>query len=630
MHPSTVPLSLLSIDEKANVRKTGRGSEPMFVASIEAKGIIEPLTVRINGKGYAVTNGGKRLSALQWMKDHGKAAAGVAVTDGFEVPVNVREEDDKNARDTSLMTNIIRAGMHPVDEFEAFAALRDDGMQEAEIAVRYGLKEKEVRQRLALGRISPVIREAWRADKVSAEQAMAYTLGPTHKAQEQFFKKYGDDRWRGNANNIRDAFAVKHRDVGKLVAFVGIDELRKAGVKVDEDLFGTDHRAADPKTVAAMAHDKLEAECARLIAAGWAWALTATDPVAEHSRSWGSLGWRDKKPNPDEKKRLDALRKITETNEDVFIDEMSPVDLEAQDEIDAIEGAIEERLYKPAERAKAGCIISISDRGRLEVRYGVLKPAEAKKEKAVEKEKERKKKGLPVGEPDLSGAVAHDLNVTLTRAAAEAVVSAPDLAVQFLLIGLLAVGYGGTSVKLRPEGLGARNLTRDMKAPAAIAAVLKMSPAERMTLLAEHIGAAFDFTSFNKDYRPLKNDPVAQFICNTIKPDALSKALQTAFDPGMYFPRIAAPLILKAIGEAVNEDEERRVSKLKKKEIVAFALANVPKTRWLPPELRTSHYDGPGAKIADKTARAKALGAAKTAEKKAAKPAKKAARAKRP
>lgn len=48
----TVPLSQLTLDA-VNVRKTGRGSEPIFVASIEAKGIIQPLVIRPNGKGAA-------------------------------------------------------------------------------------------------------------------------------------------------------------------------------------------------------------------------------------------------------------------------------------------------------------------------------------------------------------------------------------------------------------------------------------------------------------------------------------------------------------------------------------------------------------------------------------------------
>lgn len=42
--------------------------------------------------------------------------------------------------------------------------------------------------------------------------------------------------------------------------------------------------------------------------------------------------------------------------------------------------------------------------------------------------------------------------------------------------------------------------------------------------------------------------------------------------------------------------EARKVAAKPKADVTKFAIANVPKTGWLPPELRTMHYDGPGAK----------------------------------
>ena len=105
------------------------------------------------------------------------------------------------------------------------------------------------------------------------------------------------------------------------------------------------------------------------------------------------------------------------------------------------------------------------------------------------------------------------------------------------------------------------------------------------------------------------------------------RRLRAAFDPDSYFTRIPSALSIKAIGEAVGEYEARRVGKLKKKEIAEFAIAHVAKAGWLPPELRTTHYDGPGAAAADKKAKAKALADAEAAEKKAGKGAAKKAKA---
>lgn len=95
-HPSHVELSKLSVDT-INVRKTDRGADPALVASIKAKGVIVPLTVRPNLSDdgfYTVTDGGKRYAAL---------VALVSKKDidlNYQVPIVVRDEDDQAARDT--------------------------------------------------------------------------------------------------------------------------------------------------------------------------------------------------------------------------------------------------------------------------------------------------------------------------------------------------------------------------------------------------------------------------------------------------------------------------------------------------------------------------------------------------
>jgi ParB family chromosome partitioning protein len=54
--------------------------------------------------------------------------------------------------------------------------------------------------------------------------------------------------------------------------------------------------------------------------------------------------------------------------------------------------------------------------------------------------------------------------------------------------------------------------------------------------------------------------------------------------------------VVKAIAEAINPDEARKASTGKTKpEIWKFAVANLGRTGWLPKELRTVHYAGPGS-----------------------------------
>ena len=121
-----IPLAQLKADP-ANVRKTDTAPTPQFIASIREEGVLEALTVRKNGDGYLVTNGGKRLAALQALSKSGDIKGDIVV------PCVVREGDDNAARNISLAVNYMREGMHPVDEYEAFAGLLAGGMKPEDI-----------------------------------------------------------------------------------------------------------------------------------------------------------------------------------------------------------------------------------------------------------------------------------------------------------------------------------------------------------------------------------------------------------------------------------------------------------------------------------------------------------------
>jgi ParB family chromosome partitioning protein len=74
--------------------------------------------------------------------------------------------------------------LHPVDQYEAFARLEEQGKTREEIAQQYGLTEKEVRQALALGRLSPeFVRDAWRKGEIKTEAAQAFTLAARSQGQ---------------------------------------------------------------------------------------------------------------------------------------------------------------------------------------------------------------------------------------------------------------------------------------------------------------------------------------------------------------------------------------------------------------------------------------------------------------
>jgi ParB family chromosome partitioning protein len=175
-----VPLKMLKFGhedgEGINARVAGRDDGiAALAANLNANGQIENLIVKEAGGGfYSVANGNRRLAAFRMIYGEGS---------DHEVGCTVHEVDETKAFEFSLTTAITAEQLHPVDQYEAFARLEEHGKTQEEIASQYGMAEKQVRQALALGRLSPKIRQAWREGTIKAEVAMEFTLVLDHLTQ---------------------------------------------------------------------------------------------------------------------------------------------------------------------------------------------------------------------------------------------------------------------------------------------------------------------------------------------------------------------------------------------------------------------------------------------------------------
>jgi ParB family chromosome partitioning protein len=154
---TSIPLSKL-VPWDGNVRKTGT-TEGLheLQASIAAQGLLQSLVVKKTSRGkFAVIAGRRRYLALSGLAGEGRIAS--------EAPVPCRViPGSADGTGISLTENVVRAPMHPADQFESFRDLIDGGSTPAEIAARFGISKKGVKQRLRLARISPAVFEAYRA-----------------------------------------------------------------------------------------------------------------------------------------------------------------------------------------------------------------------------------------------------------------------------------------------------------------------------------------------------------------------------------------------------------------------------------------------------------------------------------
>ncbi|MBY9045412.1 hypothetical protein K7460_29375, partial [Pseudomonas fluorescens] len=125
----------------------------------------------------------------------------------------------------SLAVAVLARKFHPVDEYEAFAKLRDDhGKTEEEIAQQYGMKARQVKPALALGRLSPLIRQAWRAGEIRAEVAQAFTLAHDHATQDKLFAQL-DKAHAITVHNVKRELGAYATDeeVTQLLGVVGVE-----------------------------------------------------------------------------------------------------------------------------------------------------------------------------------------------------------------------------------------------------------------------------------------------------------------------------------------------------------------------------------------------------------------------
>lgn len=574
-----VPLKNLRFGHEApnhpgNARVSGRmDGIATLAANIHSRGQIEDLIVFDDGVPdiYFVSDGNRSLAALRMI--HGEESS---------EPIDCKLRPAEQAFEDSLAVAVLGHKLHPVDEYEGFAKLRDEkGKTEEEIAQQYGLTEKQVQQVLALGKLARLIRDAWRNKQIKADVAKAFTLAPDHKTQVDIFEtlaKQQQENERGLADldddDVKSLLKVGDGGDGVLVEFVGIDAYVAAGGKITCDLFGVDHKVSDAKLAKKLATEKFDQVCAELVASGWSFAVNSR--TVKNNWEYSTLKV-DAEPTPEERGRLAELEAIfSDPDNNRSFDELAPHEQAAWTEYNAIEQAIELRPYTSAMKAKSGCFVELTHRGRLKIEYGKVKPAQ---KKASEKEVKTAKREAAKATPAAGGEAP--------AAAAPTVISN---ALRDRLEAAMVAG------------------TRDAIATATEATDLLKSPLAQ--LLGKIVCAQITVNGSMYSMPDAVRTKLAA-LREALPASLINNAILKRFDASDYFGNAPKPVLLKAIAEAINPEEARKVAGKTKSDLGKFALANLGKSGWVPKEMRTPHYVAPT--IAKSAAAAPAGGALATA-----------------
>ena len=240
-------------------------------------GLIQALAVQRQDDGtYRVIDGDRRLAALEQLRDDG------VITEDHQVPI-IEHDVGWNTIGMSLAANITALPLHPVDQYEAFASLIEQGQNEAEIAAAFAIKPIQVKQKLALGKLSAKIRKAWRDGVIGAEEAEVFTLIKEPNAQDKVFNRVKKECRDVRAWQVRQYILDGQKNARGLLKTVGQKAYEEAGGVVTRDLFSSDVvMVSDIALLKSMFEDTVDASLQALIDDGWAWACREDDLPDDH------------------------------------------------------------------------------------------------------------------------------------------------------------------------------------------------------------------------------------------------------------------------------------------------------------------------------------------------------------
>ncbi len=649
-----IPFNKLVLSQ-SNVRRVKAGvSIEEMAESIARRGLIQSLHVRpvLDADGaeigmFEVPAGGRRYRALELLVKQKRLAKTATV------PCVIGDANsDILVDEVSLVENMERAPLHPLDQFRAFQAMRDKGMTEEAIAAAFFVNVTVVKQRLRLTSVSPTLLEIYADDGMTLEQLMAFTVSPDHARQEQVWDAIKDS-WQKEPYQIRRMLtetAVRASD--KRAIFVGVDAYEAAGGIVLRDLFQSDDGGwlQDPVLLDRMVAEKLKATADQIAEEGWKWIEVAVSFPYGHDHGLRELAGVAVDLTDEERATREALREEYDRIEAEYseADELPDVIDQRLGEIEQALEAFENRpvSYDQADIAIAGAFVSLDADGSLSIDRGYVR---AEDEPQAEPDGEASGGDQPdtpgvqravisIGgkpaEPEddeengikpLPERLVIELTAHRTLALRNALAEHPHVAMTMLLHKLLS----DTFIHTNPSGCLEANVrhiffsaqSEELKdSPSAQAVndrherwgdhipaddqalwawLTDLDDGTRLELLA--LCVSYGVNALFERPNPYSGSGVSQHGLDVRLAQADRLARATGMDMvaagwkptvGNYLGRVTKPRILEAVREGAGERAAQLIDHMKKGDMAKEAERLLADSGWLPEPLRLASIDG--------------------------------------
>ncbi|GLK53525.1 ParB/RepB/Spo0J family partition protein [Maricaulis virginensis] len=610
------PVKLVPLDQlvlaDTNIRtQYPKGSVERLADTIEKKGelIQLPRGTQKSPKRVAIHAGGRRLMALKLLKETGRLPDQLAAG----IPVIMTTDDRAAQIEASVMENIERENLTPVQEFRAFQSLVNEGFDKVEIANRFGISERLVRQRLALANVHRDIVTAFEENKLDLLALQAFTIEPDQERQLDCFNALPD--WNRSSGYIRSYLTRDEVSATSAVAkFVGLEAYENAGGAVKRDLFDENNASIlNPSLLQELAEDKLAEAGNEVAAEGWKWVEPYISYDHQALEGCARIYPDDRVLSAEEDARAEALQEELDRIDEAIgeleiseeLDQQQSEELDRlgdkRDEVQAHLNELLEPVFSDDQRAIAGAILYI-DRNGLRVERGFVRPedraehadAPSPDDPAVAEDLAKQKS------EELAGSVTGDLNIAMEAGLQHAISSNAEVAF------LVSTAY--LVAKVFPSRCNTETLCYATKAPFTqsssiavgsadnhaceydtwdarlaaedgdlIAALSQWSPADVRALHAFCAGALYSRNAVRRVDSPDNDHTELRTLLN-FDPTSVITA-----DHAML-GRFTKVQLVRALAE-MAPDESHSVSAAKP-ELVAAAAKRAAKLNWLPAMLR--------------------------------------------
>ena len=142
-----------------------------LTASVRRHGVLQPILVRPNGDGFTLIAGARRLRAAR-------------LADCATIPARVLELDDAAADEATIIENLHREDIHPLDEGESYQRLVASGRTIEDVAVAIGKSKGYVYQRISLTRLVPKVQDLLARDVLPLVYALKIAVVPAEQQEE--------------------------------------------------------------------------------------------------------------------------------------------------------------------------------------------------------------------------------------------------------------------------------------------------------------------------------------------------------------------------------------------------------------------------------------------------------------